>query len=307
MQSILKTLRLVADANRLRILLLLEREELTVTELQEIVSLGQSTLSTHLSQLKQAGLVEDRRSGKNVAYRLKPGHAQLMDLLRQGIGEVPEAAQDSEALRLVLERRKDRVRAYFDELAGKFGKHYVPGRSWQGIAEALLRLMPPMTIADLGAGEGAFSQLLAQRAERVIAVDNSEKMVEFGAEVARRNGIGNLEYRQGDLEAAPIADAAVDLAFFSQSLHHAQHPERAVAEAYRILRPGGRVVVLDLARHNFEEARELYADLWLGFTQVELWSFLQAAGFERIETAIVHREEQAPHLETVLAMGRKRE
>ena len=113
-------------------------------------------------------------------------------------------------------------------MAGKFGRNYVPGRSWKGLAETLLQLMPPMVIADLGAGEGTFSQLLAQRAERVIAVDNSPKMVEFGSKIARENGIANLEYRLGDLESPPIENATIDLAFFSQSLHHALHPQNAV-------------------------------------------------------------------------------
>ena len=129
------------------------------------------------------------------------------------------------------------MRRYFDELAGKFGRQYVPGRSWKGIAEALLKLMPPMVIADLGAGEGTISQLMAQRAKKVIAIDNSEKMVEFGAELARKHGIANLEYRLGDLEDVPIRSGTVDLAFLSQALHHAVHPERAIGEAWRILKP----------------------------------------------------------------------
>ena len=174
----------------------------------------------------------------------------------------------------------------------------------KGLAEMLLKLMPPMVIADLGAGEGTFSQLLAQRAEKVIAVDNSEKMVEFGADLALRNGFTNLEYRHGDLEALSIETGSVDLAFLSQSLHHAAHPKRAIAEAYRILKPGGRIAVLDLVKHHFEEARELYADLWLGFAEVELVGHMRAAGFVEIESALVHKEEQAPFFETVLVLGR---
>lgn len=306
MPSILKTFRLLSDPTRLRLLLLLEQEELSVSELQEILALGQSTISTHLAQLRAEDLVEDRRTGKNVLYRVRPAaFAGLMDVLREAVREIPEAALDGEALRLVLGRRRDKVRAYFDELAGKFGRHYVPGRSWKGLAETVIKLLPPLVIADLGAGEGTVAQLLAQRAERVIAVDSSEKMVEFGADLARKHGLTNMDYRLGDLEQLPIEDASVDVAFFSQSLHHAPHPERALAEGHRILRLGGRIAVLDLLKHHFEEARELYADLWLGFSEAELTVMMAGAGFERCETAIVHREDQPPHLETVLATGDK--
>ncbi len=175
---------------------------------------------------------------------------------------------------MVLRKRQDKTRAFFDDMAGRLGREYVPGRSWKSIAEALLLMVPPMVIADLGAGEGAFSLLLAQRAQQVIAVDNSDKMVELGSELARKQGVPALEYRKGDLEAVPIADGSVDLALFSQSLHHAQHPERAVAEAWRILKPGGRIAILDLVQHRFAEARELYADVWLGFSEVELEQLL---------------------------------
>ena len=312
MASTLKSLRLLADPSRLRIILLLEREELSVAELQSILGMGQSTLSTHLSQLKQAGLVEDRRVGKSILYRLKAQRGKanefqkrLFDVLRETAAEIPEAEQDSDALSLVLRRRQDKVRGHFDELAGKFGRHYVPGRSWKGLAEVLLRLMPPLVIADLGAGEGTVSQLLAQRAKKVIAVDNSEKMVQYGSNLAREHGVKNLEYRVGELEALPLKNASVDMAFFSQSLHHAQHPERAVGEAWRILKPGGRVLILDLVRHHFEEARELYADVWLGFSEVELQRYVRGAGFKNTETMVVHREPEAPYFETLLASADK--
>jgi ubiquinone/menaquinone biosynthesis C-methylase UbiE/DNA-binding HxlR family transcriptional regulator len=310
--SILKSLRLLADPGRTRIVLLLEREELSVAELQEIVGMGQSTLSTHLARLKQTGIVEDRRVGKNILYRLK-SHAgmerqlfeQLLTLLHQAAEQVPGADQDQQALRLVLEKRRDKVRAYFDEMAGKFGRQYVPGRSWQGLAETLLTLLQPLVIADLGAGEGTLALMLARSAKEVIAVDNSEKMVEYGMEQALKYGVGNLHYRKGDLEAVPLEDKSVDVALFSQSLHHAQHPEKAIAEAFRILKPLGRVVVLDLVRHNFEEAREMYADLWLGFSEVELRRILRKAGFQHAHTSVVHRESIAPHFETLLAVADK--
>ena len=309
--GILKSLRLLGDPTRVRILLLLRREELSVAELQEILSKGQSKISTHLSQLKQAGLVEDRRTGKNIFYRLNSEASQgtlldqVFDLLSLAPEEIADSESDTEALALVLKRRKDKTRNHFDALAGKFGREYLPGRSWQGLSEILLRLMPSMLIADLGAGEGTFSQLLAQFAQRVIAVDNSEKMVEFGSRLAREHGLDNLEFRLGDMEQLPICNAHADLAFFSQSLHHAQHPKQAVAEGARILKPGGRIAILDLLRHEFEEAREMYADVWLGFTEVELQRFLKTAGFSKIQTAIVHRESEPPYFETVCALGEK--
>jgi len=304
MASILKSLRVASDPGRLRLLLLLQQEELSVAEMQEILVQGQSRISTHLSQLKQAGLVDDRRTGKNAFYRLT-APTELMDLLGKAAAEIPEAAEDQRALRLALHKRQDQMRRYFDELAGKFGRQYVPGRSWKGVAEALLKLMPPMVIADLGAGEGTISQLMAQRAKQVIAIDNSEKMVEFGSELARKHGIANMEYRLGELEDVPIRTGTVDLAFLSQALHHARHPNRAIEEARRILRPGGKVAILDLNRHHFEEAREMYADVWLGFTELELERYLKEGGFRNVETAIVYREPEAPYFETLLATGEK--
>ncbi|MGA3136554.1 MAG: metalloregulator ArsR/SmtB family transcription factor [Terracidiphilus sp.] len=311
MPSIVKILRVAADPNRLRILLLLRGEELSVAELQEILAMGQSTISTHLSQLKQAGLVEDRRTGKSNLYRLsRPAGASgaggvLEQLLAEAKKEIPQAAADQAAVRRVLKKRQDKMRSFFDSVAGRLGRDYVPGQSWKGVAEALLRLMPPLVIADLGAGEGAFALLLAQSAKKVIAVDTSAKMIEVGREQARRHGVKNIEFRLGDMEQVPIRDARIDLVFFSQSLHHALHPGRAVSEANRILRPGGRIVILDLVKHRFEEARELYADEWLGFSEPELEAMLEKAGFTEVQTSVVHKEPETPQFQTLLAVADK--
>jgi ArsR family transcriptional regulator len=310
MASIVKTLRIVADPNRLRILLLLKGEELSVAELQEILGMGQSTISTHLSQLKQAELVEDRRTGKSNLYRLSPaapaGGSPLDEILDKAKNEIPEAAPDQAAMRRVLRKRQDKTRAFFDSVAGRLGKDYVPGKSWKSLAEALLRLMPPLVVADLGAGEGASALLLAQRAKKVIAVDSSARMIEVGREQALRHGVKNVDYRLGDMEEIPIGDGEVDLVFFSQSLHHALHPVRALAEAARILTAGGRIVILDLVRHRFEEARELYADEWLGFGEANLESMLQNAGFVNVEATVVDKEPETPQFQTLLVVADKK-
>ncbi len=310
MPSIVKMLKVMADPNRLRILLLLKAEELSVAELQEILGMGQSTISTHLSQLKQAELVEDRRTGKSSLYRVSPsapaGGSPLDEILDKAKDEIAEAGADEAAMRRVLRKRQDKTRAFFDNVAGRLGKDYVPGKSWKSLAEALLRLMPPLIVADLGAGEGAFALLLAQRAKKVIAVDSSARMIEVGREQALRHGVKNIDYRLGDMEEIPIGDGDVELVFFSQSLHHALHPERALAEAARILVPGGRIVVLDLLRHRFEEARELYADEWLGFSEAELESMLLNAGFVNVEATVVDKEPDTPQFQTLLVVGDKK-
>ncbi|MBV8417462.1 MAG: metalloregulator ArsR/SmtB family transcription factor [Verrucomicrobia bacterium] len=307
MPSTLNSLRTLSDPTRARLMNLLQAEELSVAEIQEILGMGQSRISTHLAQLKRSGLVQDRRVGKNIYYSWTPAgpikEPELRSLIRLAVGDMPEAASDRSGLKHVLSKRRNRTREYFNKLAGKFGRSYCPGRSWQGLANLLLTLFPPIDVADLGAGEGTLSQLLAKRARKVIAVDISERMVEVGTQLAKEQGFTNLEYRLGDLEEPPIADSSIDLAVFSQALHHANSPTKAIAAARRVLRPGGRLVILDLLAHSFEQARDLYADLWLGFSEVQLLHLLEQAGFRESEVQIVSREPNSPYFQTVLATG----
>lgn len=302
--ELLNILRVLSDAGRVRLLRLLDQEELSVAELQEILGMGQSRISMQLSQLKSVDLVEVRKSGQKSLYRALTGNTVVAEVLRSG-AELPEAAHDDEGLQLVLARRKDSLRRHFDELAGRFGRDHLPGRSWKALSEMLLRLLPPLEIADLGAGEATISLLLAQRAKRVVAIDNSEKMVEYGKTLARKNKVKNLDYRLGEMENLPIKNAEIDLALMHQTLHHSLHPNLAIKEAFRVLRPGGRLVILDLLRHEYDHARELYADVWLGFSQVELRKLLRDAGFENAEVSIVDREADAPHFQTLLAIAQK--
>ncbi|MFK7909815.1 MAG: ArsR/SmtB family transcription factor [Akkermansiaceae bacterium] len=304
MSSILKSLKLLSDPTRIRILLLLEAESLNVAELQEILGMGQSRISTQLSQLRQEGLVTSARSGKNNVYTLGASDA-LMEVARQAAGEIAEVKADTSTLEHILRKRRDRTRAYFDELAGKFGKSYVPGRSWKSLAEAMLKILNYDVVVDLGAGEGTLAQLLAPRAKQVIAIDNSPKMVEFGKKLAKDHGLANLEYRLGDIQAPPIDDDSVDLVIFSQALHHAENPQKALDGARRMLKKGGKVIVLDLLQHSYEQARELYADTWLGFSEVDLYGMMKEAKFKDIETTIVDKETEAPHFQTLLATGSK--
>lgn len=304
MKSILKSLKLLSDPTRLRILMLLREAELSVADLQAVSGMAQSRISTQLGLLKGEGLVTDKRVGKHNMYSLCLSEG-LMELAVAAAGEVDEVVADRRAVKHLLRKRKDSARAYFDELAGQFGKAYVPGRSWKGLAEGLLKVGRFGVVVDLGAGEGTLAQLIAPRADKVLAVDNSPAMVEYGRGLAARHGLGNLDYLLGDLEDPPVADETVDLVCLSQALHHAVSPQRALQRSFEICRVGGQVMVLDLLEHRFEEARELYQDLWLGFAEAELAEMLENAGFRQVITAVVDEEPEPPHFKTLLATGIK--
>ena len=309
MSSTLKSLRALSDPTRIRIIALLEKDELSVNELQEITRMGQSRISTHLGLLQDSELVQSRREGKRTFYKLYPesnhGAREFIDLAIRGAKELPEHDSDQINLKRILNRRREQAQVYFNQIAGRFDRVYGPGRSWQAFGHLLLRILPPLTVADLGAGEGLLSELLARRCKKVIAVDNSERIVEFGAAKAKKNHLKNLEFRLGDLQNPPIEPNSVDLVILSQALHHAEDPGKAIEAAYKLLKPHGQILLLDLSKHNFEKARELYGDRWLGFPESDLHRWLEQAGFKKIEINVVAREEQPPHFETVLAGAEK--
>src|SRR3954469_23578505 len=260
MSSTLKSLRALSDPTRLRIVALLEKDELSVNELQEITCMGQSRISTHLGLLLDSELVQSRREGKRTFYKLNAATSGLagefIQLAIRGAKEVPEHGSDQINLKRILNRRREQAQVFFNQVAGRFDRVYGPGRSWQAFGQLLLRILPPVVVADLGAGEGLLSELLARRAKKVIAVDNSEKIVAFGIAKAKKNGLKNLEFRLGDLQNPPVEPESVDLAVLSQALHHAEDPAKAIAGAYGILKPGGQILILDLLKHNFERAHE---------------------------------------------------
>lgn len=303
------TLKLLSDPTRLRLIRLLVNEELSVAELQEVLNMGQSRISSHLGILRQGNLVEDRRDGKKSYYHLNrfldSETKALVKVVCVSFDKQEQAQRDTENLRRILDQRQELSEKFFNSVAENLGKYHCPGRSWEALGHFLLKLTPSITIADLGAGEGIISQLLARHAQMVYCIDNSKKMVEVGSTLAKKNGFTNLCYKLGEIEHLPLEDGSFDLALLSQALHHARVPVEALQEAYRILKPGGQIIVLDLLEHQFEKARELYADRWLGFSKNQLYRWLKEVGFEQVEVSMVAKESEEPFFETVLASARK--
>ena len=304
-----ETLRLLADPTRSRILHLLHRGELAVGELQEILGLPQSRISTHLALLRKAQLVNDRRDGKKSFYSLARdlpvSIAGIVDAALAASARESKSAADQRSLQRIIEKRRQKAEQHFNLVADRLGRNYCPGRSWEAIGQMLFLLTPRVRIADLGAGDGTLSRLLARQAESVHCVDNSPRMVQVGRALAKKEHLRNLTYILGNIEKVPLPDRSIDLALLSQALHHAENPRLALSEAFRILKPGGRLLILDLRAHRFEKARELYADRWLGFKENELHDWIEEAGFRQSEVRVVAKEVKEPCFETILATGMK--
>jgi len=309
MGQILKYLKALSDNTRIRLIALLSLEELSVNEIQQITSLGQSRISTHLSILQETKMICFRKEGKKSVYKINPNipeeAQQAINLANKGAQESEHYSDDFKNLKRIVEKRNNQAQVYFNQVAGRFDQKYGPGRSWQAFGQVLLRLIPPLDIADLGSGEGLIGELLANNARKVICVDNSKKIVRFGQKKVKKAGLKNIQFSLGDIENIPLKSKSVDVALFSHALHHAKQPEMALSEAHRILRPEGQLIILDLLEHQFENAKEIYGDYWLGFPINTLYEWVETAGFKDIEITEAAREEEPPHFTTLLVIARK--
>ena len=281
-------LRLLGDETRLRLLRLLAQESLNVSELTAILGVAQSGVSRHLGLLKDAGLVREQRTGTFSWYRLDDGlidaagpHADLWAWLTSRFDSAtPATKADDVRLAEVRRVRREEFRDHGGD--GQENKQLVPGRSWAAWSRALGLLMPPLDVADLGCGEGYLTIEAARWAKRVVAVDRSPDVLTRGKELARRRGVKNITWKRGELQKAPIADASMDLVLLSQALHHADEPGAALKEAHRILRPGGRVLLLDLREHSEAWVTSTLGDRWLGFDDRSLETLVVDSGFANV-------------------------
>ena len=299
-------LKVFADATRVRLLTLLVGEELTVAELSAITRLAQPRVSTHLARLKEAGLVRDRRAGASAYYRfdestLDPAQRALWHTLRDGSDD-PLLRQDAERVPSVLAMRAA-DQNWADSVAGDMERHYSPGRTWEALARSVLPLFETGDVLDVASGDGVLAELLAPHARRYVCVDASRRVVTAAAERLKR--YRNVEVREADMHALPFTDGSFDLAVLMHALTYAAKPQQAVLEAGRVLRPGGRLLLSSLARHEHRSAVAAYGHANLGFTDRELRRFVDRAGLSVQGVETVTREKRPPHFEVVSLIARK--
>ena len=299
-------LKVFADATRVRLLSLLEREELTVAELSAITRLAQPRVSTHLARLKEAGLVRDRRAGVSAYYRfdeatLDPAQRALWHSISSGSDD-PLLRQDAERVPAVLATRAA-DQNWADSVAGDMERHYSPGRTWEALARTALPLLEPGDVLDIASGDGVLAELLAPHCNRYVCVDTSARVVAAAAERLRR--FPNVEVREGDMHALPLADDSFDLVVLMHALTYAAKPAQAVAEAARVLRPGGQLLLSSLARHEHRAVVQAFGHVNLGFTEKDLRRFIDKAGLDLASSETVTREKRPPHFEVVSLIGVK--
>ena len=293
-------LKVFADATRVRLLALLAREELTVAELSAITQLAQPRVSTHLAKLKEAGLARDRRAGVSAYYRfdednLDSVQRELWRSLRDGSDD-PLLRQDAERIAAVLANRAA-DQNWADSVAGDMERHYSPGRTWEALARTALPLLETGDVLDIASGDGVLAELLSPHAKRYVCIDTSTRVVAAAGERLRR--FPNVEVREGDMHALPFKDGSFDLVVLMHALTYASKPAQAVAEAARVLRKGGRLLLSSLGKHEHKSVVDAYGHVNLGFTERELRKFAEKAGLDIANAETVTRERRPPHFEVI--------
>jgi 2-polyprenyl-3-methyl-5-hydroxy-6-metoxy-1,4-benzoquinol methylase len=298
-------LRLLSDSTRVRLLALLEREELTVAELSAVLHLAQPRVSTHLAKLKEAGLVRDRRAGVSAYYRF---NTELDDkseaLLHALTGNIDDALieQDAQRLPATLAQRA-RAEGWADSVAGDMERHYSPGRTWEALARALTGLVEVGEVLDVASGDGVLAELMAPHAKTIVCVDASERVV--AAARTRLKSFRNVDVQLGDMHALDLGAQKFDLVLLMHALTYSDQPGKVVIEAARVLKPGGRLLATTLGRHAHRAAVEPFDHRNLGFRVEDLREFAQKAGLKVLSCERITRERRPPHFEVLSLLARK--
>ena len=298
--------RLLADASRLRLLLLLEEHELTVAELTQATRLAQSRVSTHLSRLQRAGLVRQRRAGSAAYYSATDAAREgvagsLWDLLRSQITDAQARVDSERAAEVIRERR--RTQTWAESVAGRMERQYSPGRTWEATARALIGLQDLGDVLDIACGDGVLAELMASQARSVTGVDISPTLI--AAARARLKGDSHVSLLEGDMHALPLEPGRFDHVFLMHALAYTKRPQDAIREAARMLRPGGRLVVSSLNAHTHKATMQSYDHVNLGIAPAALRKLLEQAGLNVESCRVTSREERPPYFEVITALARR--
>lgn len=297
------TLALFGDESRLRLCALLRERELSVTDLVRVTGISQPRVSTHLARLREAGVVRDRRDGQHAYYALATdGLSPTARALLDGAAVATDPLLDGDRRRL-KELDASRRGGLLEHFAGAMERHYSPGRTWASLSAGLAALLRLGDVVDVGSGDGAVAAYLAPRCERLTCVDASERMIEAAASRLRKHG--NVRALVADAHALPFREASFDAALLFHTLTYAERPEVVVAECARVLRPGGRLVILSLDRHEHRELTAPFGERHPGFTPRRLEGFVTRAGLALSSCELACREAKKPHLRVLLATAEK--
>ncbi len=306
LQQISQHFRILADSTRLRLLMLLEVEELSVAELAAITQLAQPRVSTHLAKLKEAGLVCDRREGIFVHYRMTAkiddsGLRALWKLLRTNTSD-PLLKNDIARIQSVMDTRL-RKSSWADSVAGDMERHYSPGRTWEATTRAIVHLLELGDVLDIASGDGVLAELLAPRARSISCLDNSRRVVEAGKK--RLRNFANVSFEAGDMHELPMMDATFDTVLMMHALTYTNRPERVFAEAGRVLRHGGRLLAVTLQQHQHRNFVKQYDHLNLGFTVTQLRKLCRGAGLDPISIQVSAIEKRTPNFKILTLIADK--
>lgn len=298
--------RLLSDSTRLRLLLLLDREELSVAELSAITQLAQPRVSTHLAKLKEAGLVIDRRQGVYVYYRMASriedaSLSSMWEVLRQNT-EDPVIGQDLERVPQVLHAR-DGEGNWADSVAGDMERHYSPGRTWEATTRALAQLLELNDVLDIASGDGVLAELLAPHARKIVCLDISERVIAAGKK--RVDAFDHVDFEHGDMHQLPVDDGSFDTVLLMHALTYTQRPAKVFSEVARVLRPGGQLLAVTLQKHKHEKAVAPFNHVNLGFTAEGLEKHCRKAGLEPACSRVTAVEKRIPNFAILTLLAKK--
>ena len=298
--------RLLADSTRLRLLILLDREELSVAELAAITQLAQPRVSTHLAKLREAGLVVDRRDGVSVFYRMAANIddtalSAMWNVLRSGTQD-PLIQRDEERVAEILNARLGGGN-WADRVAGDMDRHYSPGRTWEATTKALVHLLKPGDVLDVASGDGVLAELLAPNARSIVCLDLSERVVSAGRERLARQG--NVSFEQGDMHCLHLDDSRFDTVLLLHALTYTNTPGVVFEEAARVLRPGGRLLAVTLETHPHEKAVAPFNHVNLGFRPEQLEQLCRDAGLNPLVCEVATVEKRPPNFAVITLVAGK--